>query len=96
MHLKNILRLMEQYENYYFVPYKDNGRENYNLIVNSEGTALLFRTSAPPLMLKMQRPELVMACQEYLMHKAEQIGYDGIYKEKNRLVIQGLIKELQR
>ena len=96
MHLKNILRLMEQYENYHFVPYKDNGRENYNLIVNSEGTALLLRTCTPPLMLKMQRPELVMACQEYLMHKAEQIGYDGIYKEKHRLVIQGLIKELQR
>lgn len=96
MHLKNILRLMEQYENYYFVPYKDNGRENYSLVVNSEGTALLLRTSAPPLMLKMQRPELVMACQEYLMHKAEQIGYNGIYKEKHRLVIQGLIKELQR
>lgn len=96
LHLKNILRLLEQYDNYYFIPYNENEHENYNLLVSSEGTALLFRNCAPPLMLKMQRPELVLACQEYLMRKAEQIGFLGIYKEKHRLVIQELIKELQR
>ena len=50
----------------------------------------------PPLMLEMQRPELVMACHEHLLRKAEKIGYDGIHKETNRRIIQKLIKELQR
>lgn len=86
---------MYQYENYYFVPCEDKDMEKYNLMVNSEGLALLIRTSKPFFVLEMQRPELVMACQEYLMKKAEQIGYAGIHKERIRIRIKGLIKELQ-
>lgn len=37
-----------------------------------------------------------MACQEYLLRKAESMGYDGMNKEKNKRVIQNRIKELQR
>lgn len=95
LHLKNILRLMEQYENYYFVPYDDRSWENYNLIVNSDGMALLVRTSAPPQILEMKRPELVIACYEHLLRKAEKIGYDGAYKQKIYRRILKLIKELQ-
>lgn len=96
LHLKNIIRLMKQYDNYFFVPFEDNDWINYNLIVNSEGLALLIRTSTPPLMIEMQRPELVMACYEHLMRKAEKIGYMGIHKQKNLIQIQNLIKELER
>lgn len=96
LHLKNILRLMDQYENYYFVPYDGTDWENYNLIVNGDGPALLIRRHTSPLMIEMQRPGLVLACQEHLLRKAEKIGYDGISKEKSRIQIQSLIKELQR
>lgn len=95
-HLENILRLSEQYENYYFVPCQDSSLEKYNLFVNSDGLALLIRAAEPPLILEMRRPELVLACQEHLLRKAEKAGFDGIHKEKNRLTIQRLIKELQR
>lgn len=47
LHLKNILRLMEQYENYFFLPY--DSQESYNLLVNSDGPALLMRATGSPL-----------------------------------------------
>lgn len=95
LHLKNILRLMDQYDDYYFVPYYDSKWESYNLIVNSDGLALVVRTSAPPLMLEIRRPEMVMACQEHLLRKAEKVGYEGIHKSKIRHQVMDLIKALE-
>lgn len=95
LHLKNILRLMDQYENYYFIPYNDDNWENNNLLVDSDGLAILLRTAPPFIALEMLRPELVIACQEHLLRKADKIGYDGMHKEKTRRKIQALIKELQ-
>lgn len=96
LHLKNILRLMDRYENYYFVPYDGTDWESYNLIVNGDGPALLFRIDSVPLMLEMQRPALVLACQEHLLRKAEKLGYDGIQKKRARIQILGLIRDLER
>ena len=36
-------------------------------------------------MIEMQRPRLVLACQEHLLRKAEKIGYDGMHKERVRI-----------
>lgn len=36
-------------------------------------------------MIEMQRPGLVLACQEHLLRKAEKIGYDGMHKERVRI-----------
>lgn len=94
LYLKNILRLMDKYENYYFIPYDDDNFSNYNLFVNSAGNALLIHDTSPSIVIEMQRPELVMACYEHLIRKAEKIGYTGIHKEKVRLQIQQLIKAL--
>ena len=76
---------MDQHENYYVVPYHGTDFENYNLLVNSDGPALLIRTSEAPLIIEMQRPGLVLACQEHLPRKAEKIGYDGMHKERVRI-----------
>lgn len=94
LHLKNILRLLEQYDNFYFVPAGRNRSEGFDLFVNSEGPAMLIRPSSSPVMLEMQRPELVLACHEYLLHKAESVGYSGIHRETSRMMIQKLIKDL--
>ena len=95
LHLENILRLMDEYENYYFVPYQNTQQEGYNLFVNNNGLALMMRTSGTPMMLEIYRPEMVMACQEYLMRQAEKLGYKGIHKTKNIRKIKELIRELQ-
>ncbi|MGN0368029.1 MAG: hypothetical protein ACI4EK_04540 [Wujia sp.] len=96
LHLQNILRLMEEYDNYYFIPYEDENWNQYNLIVNDEGIALLGKVCEPFLMLEMKRPELVIACNEYLIRKAEKLGYAGVHKQKTQIQIQRLIKELKR
>lgn len=95
LHLKNILRLMDKYDNYYFAPYPKKMRQDYNLIVSAEGPALLIRSQPPILMLEIRRPEMVMACYEHLMRIAEKTGYDGIQKTKVRMYLNDLINELQ-
>lgn len=85
---------MEQYDHFYFIPLNKNQCETYDLYVNSDEYALLFRPTATALILEMQRPELVIACQEYLLHKADILGYDGIHRETTRRTLLKLIKEL--
>ena len=41
------------------------------------------------------RPELVMACKEHLLRKAERTGYDGIQRTRVRMELNALIRELQ-
>ena len=45
-------------------------------------------------MLEMRCPEMVAACREHLLKKAEAAGYDGIYREKARMELRALIQEL--
>ena len=96
LHLENIVRLMDQYENYFFFPYESEPNSDYNLIVKEGGLALLVKTSEPPLMLEMHRPEMVLACREHLLRIAERTGYDGIERTKIRIQLQNLINELRK
>ncbi|MDY3251289.1 MAG: hypothetical protein SOX32_13195 [Candidatus Choladocola sp.] len=96
LHLKNILRLMDEYPNYYFLPYNEKPHPEYNLIVNEDGLALMIRTHAPVIMMEFRRPEIVLALREYLLRIAEKQGYDGIHKTKIRSRLKALIEELQR
>ena len=94
-HLKNILRLMDEYENYHFIPMPPKTRRDYSLFISSSGYALLLRNHPPALMLEIKRPEMVSAFREYLMRMAEHMGYDGIQRTKTRMQINALIHELQ-
>ena len=95
MHLENILRLMDQYEDYHFLPLCPAESLGYNLIVNEDGLALLIRTTNPVLMLEIRRPEMVMACQEHLFRKADSFGFSSVQREKVRRELRALIRELQ-
>ena len=94
LHLKNILRLMEQYENYFFLPLGKKDCPDYNLLVNEGGLALVVRTVEPFIMLEIRRPAMATALQEHLLKKADAFGYDGIHREKIRMELRGLIQEL--
>lgn len=96
LHLENIIRLMDQYENYFFFPYESEPQADYNLVVKEGGLALLVKTSEPPLMLEMHRPEMVLACREHLLRIAEMSGFDGIERTKIRIQLQNLINELRK
>lgn len=95
MHLENIIYLMQQYENYYFIPLEQPSENNYNLIVNEDGIALLIRLSSPALMLEIHRPEIVQGCSEHLLRMAEKVGYQGIHKTKIINQLKSLIRELK-
>lgn len=94
-HLKNILRLMDKYENYHFISMPNRTRRDYSLFINSNGYALLVRNQPPALILEIRRPEMVSAFREYLIRMAEHMGYDGIQRTKTRMQINALIHELQ-
>lgn len=94
LHLKNILRLMEQYESYSFLPLRDKNCPDYNLFVNEGGMAIIVRTSEPIIMLEIRRPPMITAFREHLLRRAEAVGYEGINREKVRMELQALIQEL--
>lgn len=93
LHLKNILRLMDTYPNYTFLPLREK-EPGYELFVNESGMALLVRTSAPLFVLEMRRPHMVLALQEHLMRKADAIGYEGASRERIRMELRALIQKL--
>ena len=94
LHLKNILRLMDQYENYSFVPLNEKEYPDYDLFVNEDNLALIVRTAKPLMTLDVRRPPMVTAFREHLLRRAEAVGYDGIRREKVCMELRGLIQEL--
>ena len=95
LHLKNILRLMDKYENYTFLPMEKKDRSSYNLFVSEGGIALIVRTVEPFIMLEIRRPHMATALREHLLRKADAVGYDGIHREKVRMTLRALIQELE-
>ena len=95
MHLRNILRLMDENENYCFVPLERKECADYNLFVTEGEMALIVRTVEPFIMLDIRRPQMIVALQEHLLRKAESKGYRGIEREKVRMTLRALIQELE-
>lgn len=96
LHLKNILRLMDRYDNYHFIPYTyKEARHDYSLFVNSNTPSLLVRNLPPAMIFEIKRPEMVMAFREYLFRMAENLGYGGMHQTKTRMKILSCIRELQ-
>ncbi len=96
LHLEHILRLMEKYDNYVFVPLRDRTPLEYNLMASEEGTALIIRSSRPITLLEVRRSELVMAFRENMLHRADALGYDGIHRERICMELRSLIQELKK
>ena len=94
-HLRNILRLMDQYENYTFLPLRDKEPSNCSIFVNEANIALVVRTALPPLMLEIQRPSMVTAFRENLLRKAESVGCDSSSRQRTRMELRALIQELE-
>ena len=94
LHLKNILRLMEQHENYYFLPLYEKEYPDYDLFVNDDNLALIVRTAEPLMILEIHRQPMVTAFREHLLRKAEAAGYEDTHREKVRLELRSLIQEL--
>lgn len=94
LHLKHILSLMEQYDNYFFLPLEEKEPADYDLFVNEGGIALIVPAKPPLTVMEISRPVMVTAFREHLLRKADAVGYDGIHREKVRMKLRSLIQEL--
>ena len=94
LHLSNILRLMNAYENYTFLPVYEKEYPDYDLFTNEDSLALIVRTAKPLMTLEIRRQPMVVAFREHLLRKADTIGCGGIYREKVRMELRALIQEL--
>lgn len=96
LHLENILRLMNAYEGYTFIPVSPESYPCYNLLVNDGGMALLARGEAiTPLIMELRRPEIVMACKEHLMRVIDKNGGITGSREGIKSQLSALIQELR-
>lgn len=94
MHLKNILRLMETYENYSFLPLDEQEYADFDLFTNEDGLALIVRIAASPITLEIRRQTMVNAFREFLLRRAEAAGYERPNREKTRVMLRSLIQKL--
>ena len=94
LHLENILRLMDQYENYHFLPLAQREYPEFDLLVSEGGIALIARTTQSLMTLEIRRQTMVVAFQEHLLHRADALGYGTIRKEQVRMELRALIQQL--
>lgn len=95
LHLKNILRLMENCANYHFVPIKSIAEKEGAFMVKEGQRALLVRTDYNFAAFEIADPNVVRLCREHLLNIAEQAGFRGSYRVKIMSQIKELIRELQ-
>ena len=93
-HLQHIIKLMDKYENYCFIPINPKHPQTYHLFSSESCLALLVNNSSPFFMMEIRRPELSIACYEYLMRMADLVGHTGIRRTKIRIQLTELIQEL--
>lgn len=97
LHLKNILRLMDTYKGYSFIPIAPESYQGYNLLVNDSGTALLSHGQThAPMIMEFHRPEVVMACKEHLMRIVDREGGTEGSRKRVKAELTALISELQK
>lgn len=97
LHLNNIIRLMDTYKGYYFIPVSPESYPNYNLLVNDGGSALLSHSQINmPMLMEFHRPEIVLACKEHLMQIIDNEGGVTGSKKRVKAELNRLISELRK
>lgn len=95
LHLKNILRLLDNCETYHFIPLDERMKKHGNLMVREGQKALLVHTAPPFTVFEIDHPDIVLFCHEYLTRIADKVNYTGVYRGKIKAQIRNLIHELQ-
>ncbi|MGN1422267.1 MAG: hypothetical protein ACI4XA_02735 [Oscillospiraceae bacterium] len=97
MHLKNIIRLIDTYEGYTFIPVAPEEYFDYDLMVNEGGLALLpHRSENSPMIMEFRRPEIVLACREHLMRIVDKAGFSEAARGRTKAKLGALIAELEK
>ena len=87
LHLKNLVWLLEHYENYHFVPYASNWTADFSVVAQEHLHVMFTRTSPPYISCRITHPEVMENIQDYLMYRIKQLKYS---KKDKKLVIERL------
>jgi hypothetical protein len=91
LHLENIVRLLETYDNYHVVLLKDSGDENYMLYVKEELGAMVAKTSAPTAIIAVNESNMTAAFWDFLSHKIDKSNGDPLSKRKSLEKLRAMI-----
>lgn len=71
---------MNYYENYFFLTFREKKNLNYDLFVNGSGMALIVPMQPTIIVLEISRPAMATAFRKHLLHKADAVEHDRIYR----------------
>lgn len=94
-HLRNIINLLETYENYFFAPIPYDTVLGNAIFIRQNNTAILANND-PFITYEVKAPELVLALQESLFRKIDNIYYKESGKQQIIKQLQDIIAELKR
>ncbi|MCH1942560.1 hypothetical protein [Holdemania massiliensis] len=94
-HLKNILNMLEQNENYHFVPLNRNQRSDYTFMVEEDQHAIILQNKKTPNVIELVERQRILLCWEYLNRTADEIGYRGSRRSDIKARLRGLIAQLE-
>lgn len=94
-HLKNILNLLEQVENYHFVPLNRSQRSDYTFMVEEDQHAVILQNKKTPNVIELAERQRILLCWEYLNRTADEIGYRGFRRSEIKAQLHSLIARLE-
>jgi hypothetical protein len=98
IHLKNILHLLNNYDNYHFIPIPFNEEDEDTFIVNENVSALLARTVSPIALFEFVQFELINALNEHLNRIVDNTGFAAYNLSTRKKIIskiRHIINELE-
>lgn len=95
LHLRNILRLLDERPNYHFIPIPFKKEQNEILMIKENCKALLVREAGDPALFEIDHPTLVYTLQEYLRRTAEEVQYLGSHRKRIQHKIRELIHQIE-
>lgn len=98
IHLKNILNLLNNYDNYHFIPIPFNENDEDTYTVKENEAALLIRTVKPVALFEFVQFELINALNEHINKIIENTGYANYDLASRRKIIskiRHLINDLE-
>lgn len=87
LHLKNLVWLLEHYENYHFVPYSSDLPADFSVVSQEHMHVMFTRTSPPYISCRITHPEVMENIQNYMMYRIKQLKYA---KKDRKTVIERL------
>lgn len=93
-HLRNIINLLETYDNYFFAPISYDIVLDNAIFIRQNTTALLVNNE-PFITYEVNAPELVIALQESLLRKLDNIYYKENGKQQIIKQLQNIISDLK-